>query len=134
MSNTILQQRMFARNRQGPRAESVMLAKGEHMRVYIVEPSLYTFLAAHARILDEVAASDEGRWIKRMDIVELYDAACRFFDAPLRREGNALLLFSAMQEQPFRLQVHEAFLELDGKGHDPFMEWIMRRFRCLIKV
>lgn len=124
---------MFVGNRQSLQAESTILAKGEIMRIYVIDPSLHAFLADHVRILDEVAASDEGRWIRRMDIVELYDAACRYFGAPLRREGNALLLFSALEEQPFRLQVHEAFLELEGKAHDPFMEWIMRRFRCLIK-
>lgn len=105
------------------------------MRAYVVNPSLYDFLRAHASILDEIAGLDpKGEWIVRMDAETLHTAASCYFGTPVHRAGDTLQLCSAMREEPFVLRVHEAFLELEGNKRDPFLEWIQRRFRSVILV
>ena len=97
------------------------------MRAYVVNPSLYDFLRAHASILDEIAGLDpKGEWIVRMDAETLHTAASCYFGTPVHRAGDTLQLRSAMREEPFVLRVHEAFLELEGNKRDPFLEWIQR--------
>ena len=92
------------------------------MRAYVVNPSLYDFLRAHASILDEIMDLIPGEWIVRMDAETLHTAASCYFGTSVHSAGDTLQLRSAMREEPFVLRVHEAFLELEGNKRDTFLE------------
>ncbi len=79
----------ISRNRQKRPGEERILTAGENMRAYVVNPSLYDFLRAHASILDEIAGLDpKGEWIVRMDAETLHTAASCYFGTSVHSAGD----------------------------------------------
>lgn len=86
-------------------------------------------------MIDALAQEDvNGDLFAFFDLPTLQKSAQQFFEAPLRQEGDTLILDSALQEEPYRMRITSRYVELFPEQHNPFQDFIDRRYAVWVAV
>lgn len=98
------------------------------IRFYALKDGFYDVISTCPQILDQVSKEQLDKMVFHIDMDELMNSACSFFQDSIVMEEKCLYMHHAIKEDVYRAECHLYFIQMDDQ-YNPFLSLLKRKYR-----